>query len=84
MRILLVTLMLSALLMGCSKTVASVPETSQTMASWHEARKYQGEGRHELAKQYYQMALATARTPAAQKALIQEIETADRILQTIR
>ena len=84
MRTLLITLLFAALLMGCTKHVTSLPESSQTIAAWRDARDYQAAGRYELAKQYFQVALASARTPDSQAALQREIEAADRVLQTMR
>lgn len=69
---------------GCGTHVTSIPESSQTMASWQQARNYQAQGRYELAKQYYQIALAGARSIESQTALEREIEAADRMLQTLR
>lgn len=84
MRTLLIILMFSALLMGCSKHVTVLPENSQTIAYWRDARDYQAAGRLELAKQYYQLALASARTPDAQTALEREIVSVNRAMQAMR
>lgn len=84
MRTLLMVLLFAALLMGCSTHVTSIPESTQTMASWRDARNFQAEGRYELAKQQYQLALATARTPDSQTALQRELQAVDRMLQTLR
>ncbi len=86
MRILIIGLMLTASLAGwgCGSRVTSMPETSQTVAFWQQARNYQAQGRYELAKQYYQLALAGSRSLETQTVLQREIEAADRMLQTLR
>ena len=68
---------------GCTR-VTSMPESSQTLAHWQQARNYQARGRYELAKQYYQLALAGSVSSESQAALQREIDAADRMLQTFR
>ena len=80
---LLCVAILLAGLLGCAR-VTSTPESSDTLARWQEARNYQAQGRYELAKQYYQIALAGARTPASQLTLKREIEAVNRMLDTLR
>lgn len=77
-------LLLGLLLAGCTTHVTTLPENAQTIASWQEARNFQAQGRYELAKQYYQLALAGARTPATQATLEREIEAVNRMLDTLR
>ncbi len=86
MRVLIICLMLTALPAGwgCGSRVTSMPETSQTVVFWRQARDYQAQGRYELAKQYYQLALAGSRSSETQAVLQREIEAADRMLQTLR
>ncbi len=70
-------------LAACSKVTAS-PESASTLAYWRTARSYQAEGRHELAKQYFLLALAGARSATSQSELQIELEASNRMLQTMR
>ncbi len=70
-------------LAACSKVTAS-PESASTLAYWRTARSYQAEGRHELAKQYFLLALAGARSSMSQSELQTELEASNRMLQTMR
>lgn len=65
---------LAALAGGCSPT----------HNNWQAARQFQAQGRHELARQYYVAALASARTPEQQEALKRDIEATDRIIHSFR
>ncbi len=69
---------------ACSTHLTSVPENSQTLQLWQDARNFQGRGRYELAKQYYELALAGARTVEIQRVLKREIEAVNRILEAQR
>lgn len=71
-------------LSGCSRHVTHIPDSSETIANWQLARNYHGQGRLELARQYYVLALASARSPEVQVALQREIDAADRMLQAMR
>ena len=70
-------------LTGCAKYTV-VPETGATLSNWSIARDYQAQGRYEFARQYYVLALASARTPDSQVALKQEIEVVERQIQAMR
>lgn len=69
---------------GCAAHVTHMPEASETVANWQAARNFQAQGRYELARQYYVVALATARSPETQTTLKREIEATDRMLQAFR
>ncbi|MDR2727373.1 MAG: hypothetical protein LBC10_05215 [Deltaproteobacteria bacterium] len=74
-------------LAGCAKYTAkytTVPETGSTLSTWSIARGYQAQGRFEMARQYFVLALANARTPDSQTALRQEIEAVERQIQAMR
>jgi hypothetical protein len=68
---------------GCTR-VTAVPESASTLNQWRIARGYQAQGRYELAKQYFTLALAGARSTVSQDELEQEIEVINRMLQTMR
>jgi hypothetical protein len=74
---------LATCLAGCARYTA-VPETGSTLSNWAIARGYQSQGRWEMARQYYVLAMADARTPDSQVALKQEIEAVERQIQTMR
>lgn len=70
---------------GCSATRATVTaEGAETIDNWTAARRYQAEGRYELAKQYYSPALASARTQSALEQLKRELFTVDLQIRTMR
>lgn len=69
---------------GCSTKYTAVPETGSSLDNWRIARNYQAERRFEMARQYYVLALADARTPDSQMALKQEIEAVERQIQAMR
>jgi hypothetical protein len=61
-----------------------VTETGATLSNWTIARGYQAQRRFEIARQYFVLALANARTPESQAALRQEIEAVERQIQVMR
>ena len=81
-RILILALV--CLCCGCGTRYTAVPETSSTLRNWSIAREYQAAHRFEMARQYYVLALADARTPDSQWALRQEIEAVERQIQAMR
>ena len=83
-RILTLLIVLCAALTGCSTKYTAVPETGSTLSNWNIARNYQAQHRFEMARQYYVLALADARTPDSQTALKQEIEAVERQIQAMR
>jgi len=80
---LLLLLALCLVLGGCAK-YTSVTETAPTLSNWTIARSYQAQGRFEMARQYFVLALANALTPDSQVALRQEIEAVERQIQAMR
>lgn len=68
---------------GCTK-VAVLPESGETLSNWTLARDYQAQGRYELARQYYLLALAGARTPESQQTLQRELNSVDRMIEAMR
>jgi hypothetical protein len=81
--LMLPCLVLTLVLTGCAKYTA-VTETGSTLSNWTIARHYQAQGRYEIARQYYVLAIADARTPDSQVALRQEIEAIERQIQAMR
>lgn len=68
---------------GCARTLV-VQESEESIANWTLAREYQAEGRFELARQYYLLALASSRTPQTQMTLQRELDSVDRKIQAKR
>ena len=77
-------LIMACLCFGCGTRYTAVPETASTLHNWGLAREYQAAHRFEMARQYYVLALADARTPNSQQALRQEIEAVERQIQAMR
>ncbi len=71
------------LMHGCTR-VAVTPEAEETIFNWTQARDYQAQGRYELARQYYLVALAAARTPETQQTLQRELDSVDRMIEAMR
>lgn len=71
------------LMHGCTK-VAVTPEAEETIFNWTQARDYQAQGRYELARQHYLVALAAARTPETQQTLQRELDSVDRMIEAMR
>lgn len=70
-------------LTACSQ-IAVTAEADETIDTWMAARRYQAEGRYELAKQYYSLALASARTQSALDQLQRELFSVDLQIRTMR
>lgn len=68
---------------GCTKIAVS-PESEVMISNWTLAREYQDQGRFELAKEHYLLALASARTQEVQQTLQREIHVVDRMLDAMR
>ena len=77
------TLACGPCLTACSQ-VAVTAEADETIDTWMAARRYQAEGRYELAKQYYSLALASARTQSALDQLQRELFSVNLQIQTMR
>ena len=73
----------AALLLACSLGLTGC-EADETIDTWMAARRYQAEGRYELAKQYYSLALASARTQSALDQLQRELFSVDMQIRTLR
>lgn len=71
-------------LTGCASQTAVTAEADETIDTWMAARRYQAEGRYELAKQYYSLALASARTQSALDQLQRELFSVDMQIRTLR
>lgn len=80
----LLALFLVLALPGCSSKTVLLTDPADTVATWNMARYYQAEGRYELARQYYGLALSTARSQDAVNQLQRELFGVELQLQTLR
>ena len=71
-------------LTGCAPQISVTAEADETIDTWMAARRYQAEGRYELAKQYYSLALASARTQSALDQRQRELFSVDMQIRTLR
>lgn len=71
-------------LAGCLRGAAVTPYDSQ--AIWHlqAGRDFAAQGRYELAKEQYLMALAANNEPQARTVITRELKSIDMIIQTQR
>lgn len=68
---------------GCTK-VAIIPESGETLTNWSLAHEYQAQGRYELARQHFVLALASSRTTDSQATLQRELDALERMIQAMR
>ena len=59
-------------------------DSDEALANWHNARYFQAQGRYELAREHYLLALAAARTDDVRNALGQELYAVDLQIKTLR
>ncbi len=85
---LLTTLLLACLLTGlwsCAKReVATTNYHEHTMQNFYLARKYESEGRYELAKERLLLAMASAKDGEMRQTLAQELDAVDKMIKTQR
>lgn len=89
-----VMIALLGILTGCSWISSQMPKSSpsirmtaesdETVVNWTQARHYQAEGRYELARQYYMLALSAVRTQSALEQLQRELYAVDMQIRTMR
>lgn len=69
---------------GCARNLTHIPDSAEAIANWQTARNFLAQGRFELARQYYLVALAASHSPETQVALKDELEKVDRMIQAMR
>lgn len=69
---------------GCAQRLTTIPDSAEAMANWQTARNFQAQGRYELARQYYVVALAASRSPETQTVLKRELDATERMIQALR
>lgn len=77
-------LAVAILMNGCGGRVATVPDSDEAIQNWHLGRDYQAQGRYELAREHYLLAIAAARTADVHDALARELAVVDRQLRSLR
>ena len=72
---------------ACSRhesVVAAAPHSYESMYNYQMGKNYLAEGRYELAKERFTLALAASRNPEMQATLVQELEAVNMMIQTLR
>ena len=80
-------LVLAAMLGLCAcggPTYYRTVDSDEAMHNWHQARYLQAQGRYELAREHYLLALSAARTNDVRNALDQELHAVDLQIKTLR
>ena len=73
----------AVLLYGCMPRPIQLNSDDATIC-WNQARYFQAQGRYELAREHFLLALAAARTDAERDMLDQELRTVDLQIKTLR
>ncbi|MDY7001336.1 MAG: hypothetical protein SVS15_06100 [Thermodesulfobacteriota bacterium] len=72
-------------LTGCAKPQAeAVPYHGHALHNFHLGRKYQAQGRYEMARDRFLQALATAEDADMRARLAREIQAADKLIELQR
>lgn len=77
---------LSALFAGCGnkEQVMSAPYADETLINYQAGKHYLAEGRFELAKECFTLALASSRDPEMRYVIMQEIDSVNMMIETRR
>jgi len=74
-----------SVLAGCSKPQAeAVPYHGYALHNFHLGRKYQAQGRYEMARDRFLQALATAEDADMRASLAKEIQATDKLIRLQR
>ena len=70
---------------GCSGTqVVSAPYADESLVNYKAGKRYLAEGRFELAKECFTLALASSRDPGMRYVIMQEIDSVNMMIETRR
>ena len=72
---------------ACSRhesEVAAAPYNYEALYNFQMGKNYLAEGRYELAKERFTLALAANRNPEMQDTLVHELEAVNMMIQTLR
>ncbi|UZP67851.1 hypothetical protein N1030_02430 [Desulfovibrio mangrovi] len=64
--------------------VVVAPYNGNALHNFYMGRQYVAEGRYELAREHYLLALASAREETMRDALVAELQSVDRLIKTLR
>ncbi len=64
--------------------VVAAPYSGNALQNFYIGRQYVAQGRYELAREHYLLALASAREEAMRDTLVTELQTVDRLIKTLR
>jgi len=90
MKRLIAALALTAVLGGCGNALAPAPKAPEPVAhdnarlNYALGLEYQAEGRHELAREHFLLALAISRDEEFKNQVAEELEAADKALRSLR
>ena len=74
-----------AVLAGCSsQKVVSAPYADESLINYQAGKYYLAEGRYELAKESFTLALASSRDPEMRYFIMQEIDSVNMMIETRR
>lgn len=65
-------------------SAAVTPYSADSLRNYKIARDFSAQGRYELAREHYLLALASTSDPYLQDALAQELESIDMIIRSLR
>lgn len=93
-------MILAALPVGCASLSARAPEQqapppeptdvvaapydANALHNFYVGRQFVAQGRYELAREHYLLALASAREEAMRDTLVAELQNVDRLIKTLR
>lgn len=78
------TLLAGLLLGACSKEVAVVPHDPACLWNMQQARNYTAQGRYELAKEHYLLALSASKEPDTKRVIAHELKSVDTMIRARR
>lgn len=81
---LAVPLLAGLLLSACGKEAAVAPYDPACLWNMQQARNYTAQGRYELAKEHYLLALAASSESRTKRVIAHELESVDKMIQTQR
>lgn len=81
---LAVSLLAVTLLGACGKEASVAPYDPASLWNMQQARNYTAQGRYELAKEHYLLALAASKESGTRRIISHELQSVDKMIQTQR
>lgn len=72
------------LLTACAKEAVVVPYDPACLWNMQQAKNYTAQGRFELAREHYLLALAANNDPQTKRVIAHELQSVDKMIQTRR